>query len=540
MSNAAQYRAGVTRRAFAKGLAASAVAAGMAGAFGLGGAQAAEGRPDALTIYVGAEPSDGFDPLTTDWGYNGSYILFQSRLLKFNKDLGLDPDLAESWEVSEDKLTYTYHLRQDAKFSDGSPFTADDVVFSYLEARDNGASVIDLTRLADARAVDEHTVEFDLSEPNSSFLNLTGKLGIVPKALYDATSYRENPVGTGPFKLLQWDKGQQIIIAPNEHYYGTKSPFAQIALVFLDGETALANAMSGQFDVVMVSPEYATAEVDGMSLQTFGTIDTRGFNLPTAPLSEKDGRQVGSDVTSDLAIRRALNIGISRQAIVDGALNGIGTPATTLLSGVPWAQEGIAFEDGRADEARQLLDEAGWVEGDDGVRVKDGVRAEFSITGRTDDMQRYNVAVAFAQEAAKLGIKINASSQLWSQCKQDSETIPTCWGTGDYDPSGDLRGYYESTGGYNHAQYDNPEVDAHIKAALDATGADEAYEEWKKVQWDGETGPEGEEGDLPCIWLVTIDHTYFVRDGLDLGDQIVHPHGHGWPVVSNLNEWHWA
>lgn len=547
----------MTRRAFAKlaGAGAAALSLGglMAGCADGGsgdadgkGAPAASEKPDTLTIYVGAEPEDGFDPLT-GWGYNGSYILFQSRLLRFDKDLNLQPDLAAEWSVSDDGVTYTYKLREGVKFSDGSDLTADDVVFSYLTARDSGASMLDLTKLKDARALDAATVEFTLEEPYSSFASLTGKLGIVPKALYDEQSYRQNPVGSGPFKLLQWDAGQQIIIAPNEHYYGTMSPFKQITLLFLDGETALSNAQSGKLDVVMVQPEYAKSIVEGMDLLTYPTIDTRGFNLPVEPLSTNaEGKEVGSNVTCDKAVRKALSIGISRQAIVDNALNGVGTPTTALITQVPWANEACVYEDDRLDEAKKLLDDAGWIEGDDGIRVKDGQRAEFSITGRTDDLQRYNVAVAFAQEAEKLGIKINASSALWSECKDKAATIPTCWGTGDYDPSGDLCGYYrtyEKGAGTNYSQYSqysNEVVDGHVHEALATTDMDAALESWKKVQWDGTTGPESEDGDMPNIWLVTIDHTYFVRSGLDLGEQLVHPHGHGWPVVENLNEWKWA
>ena len=547
----------MTRRTFAKAAAVGAAALSLGGLMagcadgGSGDADgksapAASEKPDTLTIYVGAEPEDGFDPLT-GWGYNGSYILFQSRLLRFDKDLNLQPDLAAEWSVSDDGVTYTYKLREGVKFSDGSDLTADDVVFSYLTARDSGASMLDLTKLKDARALDAATVEFTLEEPYSSFASLTGKLGIVPKALYDEQSYRQNPVGSGPFKLLQWDAGQQIIIAPNEHYYGTMSPFKQITLLFLDGETALSNAQSGKLDVVMVQPEYAKSIVEGMDLLTYPTIDTRGFNLPMEPLSTNaEGKEVGSNVTCDKAVRKALSIGISRQAIVDNALNGVGTPTTALITQVPWANEACVYEDDRLDEAKKLLDDAGWIEGDDGIRVKDGQRAEFSITGRTDDLQRYNVAVAFAQEAEKLGIKINASSALWSECKDKAATIPTCWGTGDYDPSGDLCGYYrtyEEGAGTNYSQYSqysNEVVDGHVHDALATTDMEAALESWKKVQWDGTTGPESEDGDMPNIWLVTIDHPYFVRSGLDLGEQLVHPHGHGWPVVENLNEWKWA
>lgn len=541
---------GIIRRDFLKGLALFGITSmGAATAGGLlsgctssnvsGSGTAENSNPDTLTIYVGAEPSSGFDPLT-GWGINGAYSLFQSRLLKFDKQMTLQPDLAEDWELSDDRRTYTFRLREDVKFSDGSDFTANDVVFSYLTARDNGASTLDLQRLADAQALDPYTVALTLTEPDSSFAAKTGKLGIVPAALYDSENYRANPVGTGPFKLDEWDAGQQIIISPNEYYYGTKSPFTHITLVFLDPSAALSNAQSGQLDVVMVMPEYATSHVEGMTLQTFRTIDTRGFNLPTATESTVNGKTVGNNVTADKAIRKALAIGVSRQAIIDNALNGIGTPSTALITQVPWANDACQFEDGRVDEANQILDEAGWIVGSDGVREKDGLRAEFTITGRTDDPQRYNIAVAFAQEAEKLGIKINATLAIWSDCQSNSDNIPTCWGTGNYDASGDLSHYYMTNGSSNHSQYSNPTVDAHIENALDATNQDSANEEWKKVQWDGTQGPESENGDIPDIWLVTIDHTYFVRNNLDLGDQIIHPHGHGWPVVSNLEEWHWA
>ncbi len=532
-----------TRRSFTKLACLNTIgiaAASLLGACGNSHTNANSSNSNTLTIYVGSEPESGFDPIT-GWGYNGSYILFQSRLLKFDVNLELQPDLATSYTVSDDGLTYTFTLRDDVCFSDGSPFTAEDVVFTYLTARDGGASMLDLTKLESAEALDDLTVQFTLSEAYSSFASITGKLGIVPAALYDEETYRSEPVGTGPFTLLQWNAGQQIIIAPNEYYYGTISSFEQITLLFLDGETALTNAQSGQLDVVMVNPEYATSQVAGMQLQTCPTIAARGFMLPTAALgTASEGNPIGSDVTCDIAVRKALSIGVSRQNIVDNALNGIGTPTTALITNVAWTNDACSYEDGRSEEAIALLEDAGWIEGSDGIREKDGVRAEFTITGRTDDMQRYNLAVAFAEEAGKLGIKINAESALWADCKANSETIPTCWGTGDYDPSGDLCGYYQTGASYNHSQYSNKTVDGYIHAALNTTDMSEAIENWKLAQWDGETGPESENGDLPMIWLATIDHTYFVRDGLSLGEQIVHPHGHGWPIVENLNEWKWA
>lgn len=528
-----------TRRSFV-GAASVLALAGAVGCSSTSGSTSASSSAstakDTLTIYVGAEPSSGFDPMT-GYGSSGAYTFFHSRLLRFDKNMKLQGDLAKEWNISPDGLTYTYKLRNDVVFSDGSPLKASDIVFSYLTARDGGSASLNLTKLAAAKAIDDYTVEFTLSEPYSSFESITGKLCIVPEAGYDEEKYRTNPIGSGPFKMVQWDKGQQVIIEPNEKYYGTISPFKQITVLFLDGEAALANAQSSLLDVAMVSPEYATANVNGMHLVTLPTIDTRGFNLPTQPETTKDGKTIGNNVTCDPAIRKALVIGVDRQAIIDNALNGIGTATTALITQVPWANPDCKFKDGRVDEAKKILDDAGWVAGSDGIRAKDGVRAEFTITGRTDDLQRYNLAQGFAQEAEKLGIKINATSEAWDKCKQMSENIPTCWGTGDYDPAGDLTGYYKTGASTNHAQYSNPIVDAHIDAAQREISTDAAIEEWKKVQWDGTAGPESEKGDFPCIWLANIDHTYFVRDGLDLGDQLIHPHGHGWPVVCNIEDW---
>jgi peptide/nickel transport system substrate-binding protein len=94
----------------------------------------------------------------------------------------------------------------------------------------------------------------------------------------------------------------------------------------------------------------------------------------------------------------------------------------------------------------------------------------------------------------------------------------------------------EPVGLLNISSYKNEKVDSYIEKALDATTIEEAIKNWKLAQWDGATGISV---DYPFLWIVNIDHTYFVRDGLDLGDQLIHPHGHGVPIIANLNEWSW-
>ncbi|GMO29726.1 MAG: ABC transporter substrate-binding protein [Termitinemataceae bacterium] len=501
-----------------------------------------DGAKDSLVISVGGHGEafyDGnYDPCQ-GYGIYG-YGIFHTALVKIAVNVEAEPDLAKSYSVSPDGLVYTYTIRKDVKFSDGTPLTPQDVVFTYQTAKKSDASV-DLTMLDKVELVDSDKVRFTLNKVWSPFVRTTALLGIVPEHAYNA-DYGRNPIGTGAFKLKQLDVGQQLIVEPNPYYYGKKSPFSQITFLSIDEKAALAAAKSGKLDVVMVNPEYAKESVDGMFLQTIKTSDNRGFNLPTIPeIKNKAGQTVGNNVTSDIYVRRALNIGISRQTIINNALNGIGTPSWVRFEGLPWANEEPGLRDGQVEEAKRILEEAGWKDADgDGIREKNGVRCEFRITGRTDDLQRYNLAVAFSEDAKKLGIHIIAEAMDWSGAKSVARHDPTCIGTGDYSFVDVYNAFHSSFAGIdtvnlsNSGMYVNKTVDGYLDAMVAAQSEAEAIALAKKAQYDGVTGPNV---DFPYIWLVSIDHTYFVRDGLDLGIQRIHPHGHGLPVIENMNEW---
>lgn len=494
---------------------------------------------DSLIISIGSDFDNGnFDPCTGygTYGYN----LFHTSLLKITTDVKIECDLAKDYVVSEDGLVYTFTIREGIKFSDGKELKPEDVVFTFHTAKHSGSSV-DLTMLENVEVLEGNQVRFTLNKAYSPFTRTVALLGIVPEHAYNDT-YASNPIGTGPFKVKQLDVGQQLIIEPNEYYYGIKSQFKQITFLSIDEETALAVAKSGQLDLVMVNPEYAKETVDGMHIETIKTSDNRGFNLPCIPETiNASGKTVGNPVTSDPVVRKALNIGISRQEIIDNALNGIGTPSWVRFEGLPWANENPAFTDGQVEEAKTLLEEAGWVDTDgDGIREKNGQKCEFRITGRTDDLQRYNLAIALSENAKKLGINIIAEALDWTTCKEIIRKVPTCIGTGDYSFIDVYNAFHSSFSGIdvislsNSAMYSNPVVDEYLEAMLAATSEEEAIELAKKAQYDGRTGANI---DFPYIWLVTIDHTYFVRDGLDIGTQRIHPHGHGAPIIQNLNEW---
>ena len=174
-----------------------------------------------LVVAVGAEPEAGFDAIT---GGHGSITkVFFSTLLKRDKELGWENDLAKDYKVSDDKLKWTVTLRDDAKFTDGKPVTAEDVAFTY-ETTKESSTEIDLTMIKKVEATDDYTVEFTLERPMSTFIEKLGACGIVPKHAYN-DSFKDNPIGSGPYKFVQWDKGQQVIAEANEDYYEKKTFF---------------------------------------------------------------------------------------------------------------------------------------------------------------------------------------------------------------------------------------------------------------------------------------------------------------------------
>lgn len=168
-----------------------------------------------VVVAISTEPSS-LDPCQ-GWGH-GNTPLIQSTLIKYNEEMQFENDLASDYSLDGTGCTWTFHLRGDAKFTDGEAVTAEDVAFTFETAKAAQAS-IDLTFLEKVEAVDDTTVIFSLSRPTSVFLNTVASVGIIPEHAYDA-EYGRNPVGSGPWKFVQWNPQEQLILAANEDYYG--------------------------------------------------------------------------------------------------------------------------------------------------------------------------------------------------------------------------------------------------------------------------------------------------------------------------------
>ena len=491
-----------------------------------------------VTMPTTSEPEAGFDP-AYGWGA-GEHVhepLIQSTLTVTNTDLSIGMDLATDYSVSEDGLTWTVKIRDDVKFTDGEPLTADDVAFTYNNCRDN-SSVNDFSMLKEAVAVDDTTVEFHMNTPFAVWPYTMAIVGIVPEHAYDE-NYGQNPIGSGRYIMKQWDKGQQVIFEANPDYYGEVPTMKKVTVLFMEEDAALAAAQAGTVDVAHTAASYSDMTVDGYDLFSVQTVDNRGFNLPATEAAEIDGVTYGNDFTSDVEVRRAINIGIDREEMIQNVLNGYGTPAYSVCDKMPWYNEEAEVEYDQ-DKARELLDAAGWETGDDGIREKDGIRAELTMLYPASDSVRQALAEDTKNQLTELGIEVTTEGVDWDTAYTRAESEPLVWGWGAHAPM-ELYNIYHTmseTGLAEYSPYSNETVDKYMDEALESSDLESSYDLWKKAQWDGETGIT-QDGDIPWIWLCNIDHLYFVKDGLKIADQKIHPHGHGWSIVNNVDQWTW-
>ncbi len=503
---------------------------------------AAQAGPKAeLVLAIKGEPDKGFDPLF-GWGQYG-HPLFQSTLLRRDPALRTEPDLATTWTLSEDRLTWTIAIRSDARFSDGTPVTAEDVAFTFRQAAVSAGSA-DLTILERATVLDPVRVAFKLKEPRITFVESFYTLGIVPAAAY-GEGYGQRPVGSGPYRLLQWMKGQQLIVEANPHYYGAKPPFTRLTFLFADEDTAFAAAQAGQVDMAAVPPSLADKVPAGMRRVVAQTVDNRGLMFPMVPnrgQKSPRGALIGNDVTADRAIRQAINVAIDHEALVSGILNGYGSAAYGPADGLPWSNPEARLSSWGAAAAREILANGGWQPGRNGIRVKDGREARFTILYPATDSTRQMLALAVADMLRPIGIAAEPAGKSWNDIYRGMHANAVIFGWGSHNPLevySLYHGRFAGSASYNPGYYSNARVEAAFEAAQKAESLETSFPLWRQAEWDGETGF-GPRGDAAWAWLVNVPHIYFVGACLDLGPLQIEPHGHGWPLTAGIQNWRWT
>ncbi|MFJ4830582.1 ABC transporter substrate-binding protein [Streptomyces sp. NPDC088747] len=513
---------------------AAAMVSGVAACSAPGGGSGGGTSADSVVIGVASEP-DSLSPLL-GYGKDGNSKLFDG-LLARNADLKLVPALAKALpEVGADGLTYTYTLRDGVEFSDGEPLTAADVVFTYetvLDEKTNNTSRSELDAIKDVRADGDDKVVFTLKYPYAPFADRT-ILPVVPEHVAgdqdpNTGSFNTKPIGTGPYVLSAWSKGEKLTFKANPHYWGGAPKVKTVTMAVIEDDDVRATRLrSGDLDGAILPPNLAATFKNDSDRKTYGakSYDFRTVTLPTQ-----------NKVAGDRAIRLALDAAVDREAMAEKILDGAGRPAYGPLPvGDPWFTKGIERPQD-LDKAKQILDRAGWKAGADGVRAKSGRRAAFTLLYPSGDKVRQDHALAYASDVKKAGIDVKVESATWEVIEprmKDDAVLAGGGSTGDPD-FGLYTLLYSSLAGdgfNNMGRYDNPAVDN----ALD-TGRRSQDEATRRAAYD--TLQRELVKDPGYTFLTHIDHLYVLADRWTGLTTQLEPHEHGFASGPwwNLEDW---
>ncbi|MEG3626732.1 ABC transporter substrate-binding protein [Streptomyces poriticola] len=525
-----------TRRIRSAAAAAAAMAAGVTACSAPGGGSGGGDGKTADTVVIGvASEPDTLSPLL-GYGRDGNSKIFDG-LLARDTDLELRPALAaELPEVTDDGRTYTYTLREGVKFSDGEPLTAEDVVYTYrtvLDEKTNNTTKSELDAVKSVDASGDDTVVFRLKYPYAGFAART-VLPVVPEHVAggqdpNTGSFNTEPVGTGPYVLADWRKGEKLTFKANPHYWGAEPAVTSFTMAVIADDSVRATRLrSGDLDGAVLPPNLAATfrNDDGRRTHEAKSYDFRAVTLPT-----------GNKVTGDRAIRQALDAAVDRRAMVDKILEGAGRPAYgPLPTDDPWFTEDIERTRDLA-EAQRILDEAGWTPGKDGIRGKDGQRATFTLYYPSGDKVRQDHALAYASDAKQAGIEVKVEGATWEVIEPRMGRDAVLAGFGSVgDPDFGLYTLLHSSlagdGFNNMARYDNPVVDEALdtgRQSQDPKQRAAAYDRLQKALVD----------DPGYTFLTHIDHLYVLADRWDGLTTQLEPHEHGFASGPwwNIEDW---
>ena len=448
-------------------------------------------------------------------------ILINDGLLDITSAGELIPALAiDVPKPSADQLTYTFRLRSGVKWSDGRPLTADDVVFSYrLMSSPDTKEFISVFRpafeqfLASVEAPDPMTVVFRLKRPWAPFLAEYGRIRIQPKHILGAASPKElntHPfwsapaVGSGPFKFVRWDKGQQVVLSRNDHYWRGPTLLDGYVMKLVPNAVVLAEQLrTGEVDVAQ--PD-ATA---WPSLASAKNIVRKSFLLPqpTWYVYNLDPAKPSYKLFGDKNVRKALQFALDRVRIARTIYFNQAVVGDSELSSVNWAYNSHLHNTYPYDKRRAeaLLDAAGWIRGADGIRAKEGTKLAFEILTNAGNKVRENVLVAMQAMWKDVGVDATPRPIQNSQMVAQLTSIRTfdvmlrVSLANSPDPDEVLGGYFTTsgmaTGGLNGMHYSNPEVDKLVDqaaATINVPARKQLYERLQDVLSD----------DLPAAPLV--------------------------------------
>lgn len=416
---------------------------------------------DLLQAVIAGEP-DQLDPHRTS-----SYFSFQvlenvyDTLVEPDENLEMQPSLAESWELSEDQLTWTFALREDVTFHDGSTFTADDVVFSYNRIIDEELSnAWRFAAVEDIVAVDDSTLEITVAQPTPNLLAALGAfkgMAIIPADSVEPGGLITEQVGTGPFRVASVAGGDSIVLAAFEDHWRGSPQIDGVSYSFAaTGSTALAALRSGEADWTDSIPPQQLQMLRDDDAVVVGQSPSTDYWY----LAMNQNREPWDDVR----VRQAVAYAIDRESIVQATSYGTATENQLAIpqeSSWYWEYEEYDYD---PDQARELLAEAG----------VDNLSMDFLAS--SDYPQTITAAQIIADNLGDVGISVNILSPdfaawLDDQNQGEFDILMMSW-LGNVDPDDFYYSQHHSEGGSNPQGYSNPEVDELLDAGRTETDED--------------------------------------------------------------------
>jgi peptide/nickel transport system substrate-binding protein len=484
------------------------------------GLKDAAGEPaygDALIEATIAEPSNLIPMLASDSASHSVSGLIFNGLVKYDTDLSVIGDLAESWDISKDGLVITFHLRKGVNWTDGKEFTAEDVMFGYktiVDEKTPSAYKEDFLQVKKAEVIDRYTFRVTYAKPFAPALTSWGSLVVLPKHLLEGEDITKsdlvrNPVGLGPYKLARWASGQELVLESNKDYFEGRAYIDRyIYKVIPDPATTFLELKTGGIDMMGLTPIQYTKQTDTPFFKNnFQKYRYPAFQYTHLAFNQKH------PWFSDKRVRQAIAYGIDKNEIVDVVLFGLGRPATGPFVPNTWPYNpNVKKYDYNPGKARELLKEAGWQDSDgDGILDKDGKPFRFTILTNVGNNLRKNTATIIQSRLEKIGIKVNIRTVEWSTFvnqfidKKRFEAVLLGWSIGlDADQYDIWHSSKTREKELNFISYRNPEVDELLEQGRRTFDIEKRKKAYYRIQ-------EILAEDVPYVFLYVPDATPIVH-----------------------------